>query len=301
MKNKIIATFFFIGLLSLASLYAEHLPSEKDIAIADRIQAIPIQDQSILKKFFRNLLFAQGFAYTLFGDKPISIDNYNMENPEKPELDSTSPIGYKTWGKYAGLFPQDNYIFLFYENSEDKLCEITLINKKAFHQVFAANSQKFTEVFGSEITSEKLLNLLIQRGSLWNTRMKERDDLIGILLGYGKINAELYQKRSEIGGRRPVIKQWRTTPSQGYDSIEEELCALRTTLQPFDKQGRTSLNLMRLPSFVADPNHPETAQLKKKYAEQRKQITRYFSQGQVLDVTFKQLSACDSEIPMDLD
>jgi hypothetical protein len=170
------------------------------------------EDVKILEIFFQDLLFQRGFAYTLFGNKPISIEYYDREDPNKPELFLSSAEGYKTWEKYAGLFPSREHIFLFYEDDQENLYEITLINKKAFHQVVTENREKFAAFFGPEINSEKLLNLLIQKRCLWNTPMKDRDDLIGILLGFGRHNAELFQKRSEIQSYRMRLTKYRTTP-----------------------------------------------------------------------------------------
>ena len=104
-----------------------------------------------------------------------------------------------TWKKYQHLFSGGNYLFLFEEGHEKDLCEITLINKSAFHKIFNDHKYKFVEAFGSDINSEKLLNLIVEKKSLSNTRLETREDLIGILLGYGKMNAELFQKRKKIG------------------------------------------------------------------------------------------------------
>lgn len=266
---------------------------ERKITAEMIMQEISPDDLSILEKFFRELLFFRELGYTLFGDKPISTEYFDLENPHKPDLYSISSVGYLTWEKYAPLFPQKNYLFLFYVDQDKEICELTLINKKAFHQIVNENSAKFTAFFGPQITSEKLLNLLIQKRSLWNTPMKDRDDLIGILLGYGKTNSELFQKRSEIWGKKLKLSKNRTKPSSGYLSVAEEQKALSDRLRPFSNEGRITLNYMRLPAFVADGNHQESIKLKKKYTEQRKNITQRYSHKNVLKVTFERL--CSQE------
>ena len=253
------------------------------------IQSISREDVKVLEFFFQNLLFQRGFAYTLFGNKPMSTEYYDREDPNKPQLLLSSAEGYKMWEKYAHLFPSREHIFLFYEDIQENIYEITLINKRAFHQVVAENEEKFAAFFGPEINSEKLLNLLIQKRSLWNTPMKDRDDLIGILLGFGRHNAELFQKRSEIESCRMRLTKYRTTPSLGYHSVEEELEALNAALQSFCGEGRITLNYARLPGFAADLNHDETRQLKKNYAQQRKLITRRYSRRNALEITLEQL------------
>jgi hypothetical protein len=279
--------------LCIPSTYISALVIKDPIAKA--MDSIPLQDRKILEEFFRKLLFSQGFAFALFGDKPISVEYFDLEEKKK-ELFSTSPEGYKTWKKYVHLFPSRNYLFIFHEDLDKDECEITLINKKAFHQAMDKHREKFAEVLGPKMDSDTLLNLIVKKKSLWNTPIKDRDDLTGILLGYGKHNADLFHKRSEIEIRNRECKRKRTEPSPGYSTVEEELEILNTSLQSFSNEERVSLRLMRLPGFVADPKSEETNQLKKKYTQQRRRITQRFARGKILEITLKQLC---SESPID--
>lgn len=276
-----------ILILSLSHLSA----SMREEEMKEKILSIPPEELQVLEKFFHNLLFEREFAYTLFGDKPISSEYYDREDPSKPELFLNSAEGYKMCEKYAHLFLEQGHIFLFYEDHKENIYEITLINKKAFHQVVTEQKDKFAAFFGPEINSEKLLNLLIRKKSLWNTSLKDREDLIGILLGFGKHNAELFQKRNEIESYKLRLVRDRTEPSPGYHAINEELVALNATLQSFSNEGRVTLNYMRLPGFTADPNHSETKQLKKKYSKQRKMISHLYSRRNALKITLDRLFA----------
>lgn len=254
------------------------------------VHPIAEEDRVVLEAFFRDLLFSEGFAFTLFGDKPISVNEYDTDNSE---LFSKSAAGYQTWSKYAQLLPESNYLFLFYENQMKGFFEITLINKRAVRKVFAQNKDKFLNVFGPKISSEELISLIVEKGSLWNTAIKDREDVIGILLGYGRINAELFQKRSELGLRKGGINKSRTKPSSGYRSTDEELKAISRKLRPFDQRKRSSLSFMSLPGFVADLSSNETVLLKQKYTDQRKQITQKFSKGNILEIVLEQLSSSE--------
>lgn len=277
---------FILHVFSFASCFALQKPS-----IGEQMQRIPREDLPILDRFFRELLFQKGFAYTLFGDKPISLDCFDLENLDKPDPFATSSEGYRTWEKYAHLFQGPHYLFLFYEDPAEALCELTLVNKRAFHQIISEHREKFAAFFGPNVSSEELLNLLIQKRSLWNTPMKERDDLIGILLGYGKNNADLFQRRSEIWGRKKKLSRNREKPSPGYHSVEEESQALNATLSSFSGERKITLSYMQLPSFVADRSHRETIQLKKKYTKQRKKMTALFSHRDALRTALEQFCA----------
>lgn len=277
LRLKNASLVLFIVFLSLPALHAFD------------IEKIPAYDRRILDDFFRNLLFHYEFAYTLFGDKPISTETFDYDDNEKPDLFRSSSIGYKTWQKYVHLFSMSNYIFLFYEDSINKVHEITLINKKAFKDIVNQNHAKFASCFSSSITADKLLDLLIERQSLWNTPMQHRDDLIGILLGFGVCNADLFQKRKELTMSNTGIRKKRTKPSPGYPSPETELEAIECSLQPFSNEGKIPLTYMRLPGFKADPKNPETKKLKQKYAAQRKMITQHYMKGDVLRLTCEKL------------
>jgi hypothetical protein len=260
---------------------------------AEKVYAnISIEDREVLEHFFRNLLFYQGFAYTLFGDKPISIEVFDLDNPKKPSLFRYSCQGCKTWEKYVPFLPKNNFIFLFCEYPEHDFCEISLINKRAFYQVVKEHQKEFRSFLGTN-DAEEVLQLLIQKQSLWNTPLKNRDDLIGLLLGYGKNNPQLFQKRREIRGIE--LKKKRTTPSPGYASVEEELKALNASLKSFSSEEKFTLNYLRLPGFVVDQSLPETNLLKKKYIKQRKFITEQYAKKNLLEVTLKRL--CSPQDP----
>ncbi len=286
-----IKTFLMSAFTLFAPIYisASTLKSE----IAEKIQAIPLKDRERVEKLFRGLLFFHEFAYTLFGDKPVSVDWFDREQEQTTELQELfriRPDGYRAWEKYAHLFPSKNYLFLFCEDVKADCYELTLINKEAFRQIVDKHREKFAELFGPDFDPEKLLNLLVQKGSLWNTPMRGRADLIGILLGYGKTNAELFQKRNEIL-RKEGIKKGRTQPSQQFDSIDAELNFLDASLKSFSNEGKVSLHFMRLPGFVANPQHEETVQLRQKYTQQRKYITQRYIRRNVLEITLEQLMA----------
>jgi len=271
-------------LLLFSSLHASAL------SIQERLHSIPAKDHSDIGTLFRYLLFRSGFAYTCFGDKAISYDCFDLSE-EVDRLDHQSPFALNTWKRYAHLFSSENFLFLFHEDLEEQLTEITLINKQAFKNVFDKHREIFASLFGPNMTADELLNLLIKKGSLWNTPMREREDLIGILLGYGEVNARLYQRKAEIIGRKMSaqhLQKVRLLPSEGYHTIDEELAYLRSHLKTVPDENPL-IYAIRLPSFVADKNHPQTLAILKKYREQRNCFSKKYEKGNVLEVTLKQL------------
>ena len=262
--------------------------------VQERLRTIPVDDLRDIHTLFQTLFFKNGFAYTCFGDKAVSCEFFNL-NEEADRLDHVSPIPLNVWKRYECLFPMRNFVFVFYDNKEEKLAEITLINKHAFKTVFDIHRQDFASLFGPQISAEALLHLLIEKGSMWNTALKNREDLIGILLGFGKINAQLYQKRAEILGNKMRVshlQKVRLSPSIGYRTLDEELSYLQTHLKRASDENAL-LHTIPLPGFAGDKQHPETKQLLKKYSEQRSHFSKKYAQGDLLEITLEQL--CSEE------
>jgi hypothetical protein len=156
-------------------------------------------------------------------------------------------------------------------------------------------------------SASKLLDLIIEKKSLWRTPLKDRDDLLGILFGYGSINAELYRRREEIETvfrcNRAKMKQEKIQaacskkwiyrirePSAAFTSFEEEFLDLQNRLVGFcpDDQQMTGISL---PCFAADHSHEETKQLIKTYKQHRREILKKYSDGCVLETSLLQLCA----------
>ncbi|MBI3236478.1 MAG: hypothetical protein HYZ48_02040, partial [Chlamydiales bacterium] len=132
-------SFFVLSMFSMTQISSQEMLGLADISVATDVSVNSIdgfilkQDLPVLDSFFREILFFECFAYTLFGDKPVSVCEYDLENTE---LFCHTSKGYKIWKKYAALLPLSNFLFLFYENSKKNFCELTLINKKAFQDIF---------------------------------------------------------------------------------------------------------------------------------------------------------------------
>lgn len=271
-------------------------------SIREKMHSIPDDELEQLKALFNYLFLHHVFAYTLFGDKPMSYDATFCESDGLFQL---SKYQFSLWKKYAPLFPSKNYFFLFFESDQDRnnKFEITLINIKAFSEVFESNRVKFIEVFGKDVTVEKLLNLMKEKKSPWNTPMKDRDDLIGILFGYGKINAELYYRREELEKIQGINKKsprafhvggknLQLFPSSEYSSIKEELHDIEGRLSVCHRDN-VQFKVMALPRFAADHAHPETVALINKYKQQRKNIIKKYCNRCVLEVTLEKLCGDD--------
>lgn len=170
---------------------------------------------------------------------------------------------------------------------------VFFINKKAFLETVDQNIETFRDVLGQDTTAVTLLSR-IENEKAFMRFLKNSELLLGILLGYGQHNAQLFARRIEL--RKYILAKALTEtkplPSQGFSSIEEEEEFLDQKLQSFSRPVN-SIPWMILPvQCAADLDHIETKMLQKKYARLRNEISRrYAENNKFLEWIFSQLTA----------
>lgn len=218
--------------------------------------------RSELEPFFRMIFSKSEFAYTLFGDKPISFYSYFDKQPAeiflyaKP-LEPRLEQHFKLYRKYEHLFNTQNFLLLDQPCISDKFStsgfsrDILIINKRALIEIVDKHKDIFTARLSAPITGKTLLAEIEAKKNVLYEVLREDELLWGILLGYGTHNAQLYACRGALLKDDPL-----TGFSHEY-----------------------YIDLIPLPLFFCDKNHIETVQLKEKYREIQKKISAiYFSQ-----------------------
>lgn len=281
-----------ISLLILSNALVQIAQEKNHQKIASKLAILSDQERCYLEFFFRKAIVEEPFVYTLFGDKPMTLILFT----KKDELNALSvyqknqryilsifPLvdmnnvrfckGLEVWKKYQHLFPLSNFIFLESRDpSRREIGYLFLINKKAFLKAIESNLEDFKKILGSGITSRCLLREIQNTKDVFKS-LKHSNLLIGILFGYGRHNADLFQKKYEFVKRYP---NKRTN------------CPFK--LQPFNTSGLPLNSLMlNLPCFAADWKHPETKQLSQKYHSQRQEVLKQYQSGDFLETTLQQL------------
>lgn len=270
--------------------------SEESVRTA--MAQIPEPDLLDIKNLFEALFKFEELGFALLGDKPISFCFLDVKPTRFLLSDNSTPPysrgietiwktetilyvtknyyrEWSTWKKYRHLFDIQNYIFL------DSF-GVLLINKKRLKTTINENDRKFRQILGSNFDVDLFIED-ISNGQDPFLLLRKNHELLGIILGFGKHNSYLFQRRHEISGevdlheiplngRRPIL------PSSGFETIQEELDVLEKLLRNNDDCWLfyfPIVNFNRV-SFVSDPNHPESIFLKSKYETQRKAINRLF-------------------------
>lgn len=316
--KKAILFFFILCCVGVAFLY---IKESRNFFISYQLHKMSDDDRKCLDLFFRSCFSSDPVAYTLFGDKPISITGYYVPrkkmNHTNEVLDSLLSRcdpdqlknlcnlhnmrqyqGWLVWKKYRHLFPIKNYAVIESKNLVDNdYMLILFINKKAFLETVSTYLNDFKNVLGNKITPELLLEQVLKSDNVFGDILKNHQGLIGTLFGYGRHNAWLFHHREEIlfayGRKSPLFnKRSYVLKKLPKSSSQDEWDILNNTLQPFDDREIPFNSLcMSLPQFVADHSSKETQQLKRKYEKQYRQIVHHYQKGDFLKLTLEKLTA----------
>ena len=143
----------------------------------------------------------------------------------------------------------------------------------------------FKKSLSINITPQEILESCLKGNIIFEDVLNYHDGLLGILLGYGRHNAQLFFRKIQIEGIRELQKFSLTKnslqPSEGFRTLDDEYNDLSARLSFFDEGEILDLNplFMTLPGFMADHNSIETQQLKIKYRKQYKKIINKYKKG----------------------
>ncbi len=284
----------FWGFLSCEILF---VPLGYSREIKTILNEIPVEDKQMLESLFYRLMNDDHLSYTLFGDKPVSSSGDFIITPLNNLLNGMDCGGifWKNWGiwkKYKKIFPLTHYLFIE-GPSKENMKAIFLINKSAFRNKVNQHIQLFQKTLGNKsITADILLKTIEDKNDLLYA-IHENQMLYGILLGYGVHNSQLFSKREKL---RPFIQPKQNMPllipklSPQFSSITDEFNSYFSILLPFGDYSYSPL-IMQPVHFVADPKHPETTALQKKYADLQSKISTIYAKGNFLEITLSQLTS----------
>ena len=294
------------------------------------LQSIPEKDREVLDSFFQFLLSKDTFAYTLFGKKPMSVTPYiqvtsgatgiiYQRGIYHPSDYFTLEKGWELWKNYGALFPSDEFVLK--ECKEDELVTIFLINKSQVLNTISENLNTFEEILDRQIRPQDFLQQLCDPHQDIMESLNDSSSLLGILLGYGKTNAMLFERKSNIlthlvekmtppfSSRHDVENlqpfgqyfvnrcKSRTfiqtipicSPSPQYNSLADEFNDILSNEEGFELYGSDYLlDRFNSPVFMMRKEDPETKELEKAYFATKLQLHQIYQQGPFLEITLNQ-------------
>jgi hypothetical protein len=261
------------------------------------------KERFLIEALLQDMVFEQGFAYSLFGNKPVSLAGYPLTSSfdnvffhKKPlSISEAWPVLEKTIAHYY----QGNYVLLKQLDQNPQkhhIFQVLLVNKSSFIQTVTEHLDLFREFLGGEIHPKSLLDeILLNERSLWDI-IDNNDALYGILLGYGKKNSLAFKRRRELGQvfdpycqDLQKLPPFCPKPSEKFHSSEEEYNYFKREHCFFD-MCLSPLSPLMPPYFMSMKNYEEeTSLLAEEYKKTFKNIIEIYAKGDFLSITLERL------------
>lgn len=259
---------------------------------------LTLKEQEDLKLFFHNLFAESELGYTLFGEKPMSFCALNTFCPNFSHRDFTYKIydedakplfkGFSIWQKLSQGIKPNNYLLIILAEKHYPHFAI-LVNKRTFEKEFLKNIDLFQKYYGKNVTAEHILSNLESKKNykeIIKTPLFHNDVLLGVMLGFGRHNAELFQRREEL--TKPKFSLTFFSLSRVFSSNEEEVQYLWQHLQLTRNSPDFLLKVTGV-GFVGDLDDPETHTLVKKYESLHNELIFIFDRHDWLEVILGKL------------
>jgi hypothetical protein len=313
MKKKIQIFFFLFIIISVCVLVTQN--PKKQTRIKKFISSLSLDERFVLEYFFRCLIQEDSIGYVLLGGKPMSFHSYLKPKaivnayPFEPikqldlffiGIDSQDALfhkGLEIWKKHEHHFCGNNIFFdTFEEDQELHFMKVCVINKRLISSKFEKYFHRFEKIDSSIKDVDSLFEALLH-----NQKFKEkfysRHDLMGICLGYGEKNADLFQKMSTLLTLMGKLGfTLRRVPSDTLKVLETEWTLLENSFAKGMKDHTSKKFLFNLGlGFRVDPSDPETFILQKKYTKLHKKLTRAYESADFLKKTLELIVLADNQ------
>ena len=282
--------------------------------ITRKLQFLSTDEKFFLEAFFRTLISTEDGSYVLFGNKPTSLMFYEEWHSYDPHPISSFPSGsdfspqkkgFEIWQKHQHLFPLKTYAIIKTESHlSNHYAALFLIHKQRLLKILNQNFIDFQKVFPQFKSPEYLLNAMLDNPSILQKIRYQHTLLLGIILGFGKDNAALFERQDEIYtflfpqhfySQRTYLKKpfLRPIPQSGCETLEEELDLI-------EMKSDGVIEVIDIPAverslhwplgFLVDIEKTDLAQLRARVKQERIKATAAYRKGNFLQVTLNELS-----------
>lgn len=267
--------------------------------------------------FFRRLIQDDTLGYVLLGSKPMVYSSYRKPKTTIQAIES-DPIfefelflyglqpsealfdaGLKVWKKYEKHFCGNNLFFNSFEEDEEfHFVNLLIINKKLVLPLIHQHFQRFHSI-DSKIQDEHAFFEFFLIDTSFKKQFFSRNDLLGICLGFGERNADLFDRMDQIyasiGGHGFTL--YKPSPERRAE-LKKEWNDIETSFGVIGKRVIVSrkFRFTSKVGFRADNSDPETAVLKKKYQDCQKKLAQTYQGVDFLEKTLELIKLADSNL-----
>lgn len=247
--------------------------------ILKKISELSPQEKKDLTNFFRISFHSFEFGYTIFGEKPMSLDALDLEQTPFEDLedeyknsewfvwDYRKKNGWDVWKKHFQDIPLKGFSLIFYPvPGHPKLIHFDIINHKNLLGAIEENIIDIQKILNREMSANEILKEYIKgEGEVFES-IKNHDGLLGILLGFGKENSLKY-----MSGEKLV---------SSVDISEIELI-------------HNDLSKVMPPLFMVVKGSEETNKIMSSFRKQQEEINKIYQQENFLELVLLRLFCPD--------
>lgn len=314
MKLSSKKSFFFLVLFlpMLFYFYRENREVQLRIPTSnghDLILLMPLKDRNNLEYLFRSMVAWDVGGYTLFGCKsmhmngfikPLSTKDWRLFCASITPPNLRKYRAWETWEKYRDSFEKENPACLMWSEKNPFWREphpamsILLVNKQRLFKTVKLHFEDFQTVLHREKFSAEDLLADAKIHPFLKTVLKNHNGLIGILFGFGRDNAWLFEEREKGKNKVPLTFLW---------IDDEEICSFLQNIPnkawwwggwfPYDLS-----EILSYPTFLADINSIETKELKQEFISTRRKILNYYEGKDFLEASLTLFMLGPTEISL---
>ena len=172
--------------------------------------------------------------------------------------------------------------------------QLSVFNRNLMLPIFDHYFHRFANLDHSIEDNKSIFNLLLHDQS-FKEKFYSREDLLGICLGYGEKNAELFRKMATLLTSMGRLNFTLEKPSPDrLRGLEKELADLEQSFTvethvPISRKFCFNIGL----GFRANFSDPETLLLQKKYSELHKQLAQAYEGAAFLEKTLELICIAD--------
>lgn len=244
-----------------------------------------------LKEFFRDLLFKDPGAFTLYGTKPVTIYNYCKFAPvltedEKAQVLKDHPEArkrkydfeknYDKWIQSKNRFPIREYLFgSFPGSTPDEFDIVLFVNIEMTLRTLINHYENFRRVLSYDFDPFQVVFEVENRNSVfWNSVLKDHA-LTGILIGFGVDNSWFFKWSLEHAKEQNKKGAFLESLPSAFDTDED-----------IENYGPQHFNL---PIFKLYGLHPDHG-LVQQYTNEREKIYGLYKSEDEVDLALNWLT-----------
>lgn len=272
-------------------------------SVDSRSNTLSPEDHRALEALFSHLLFYEGGAYTLFGSKPMSFEAFS-DIPEKEKQEffsfSSHPTiknmlnfseNWNVWERLKNQYSTPRYL-LFQRNPPSfspAEKSVFLVNITATVGILQKYYEKFKDAVGEDFDPLDIVFGIQDNSSVFWNKILAREDLFGILLGFGEENAWFYVK----------VKSWQEDQENRSKTGQKDAFLASLSAQTPGPNSLASFDpSFPLPGFICYAED-ESLNLVRRYENERTMIKKIYRGKDLVQTTLDRLTSKD--LPEDPD